>query len=300
MRPPLTILSCLLLSHFCFGEQSNKQVITVAAPGIISEEYKDLKGNKECVDKRLLGSRYFSRGAIEAALICLALKSSNYKNQLKLIPSPNYSRALRMVELGEADISAESIWSFDTQPELVLKSQAVYRWGEFEKGLYTIPQHPLQKENPDQLDISPYRGVTIRGWHSDWQALSAITAQIYSATRHDSPFLMLQAGRADFMLMNFTSTKSLEIEQIGVKMKPIAGVKVKLPGSRHFVVSRKTNKGQQLLDAINKGLAQLRKDGELQELLLHVGLNSPKTKNWHVLNKNSFEQAKALYMKHNK
>ncbi|WP_096084812.1 hypothetical protein [Agaribacterium haliotis] len=292
----LPLILCVM--HSSNAEDNSLREVRIAASGNIASEFNLLSKKKRCGDDKLLDKHNFTRGTIELVLICRALKAAGSRALLHVVPSPNYGRALRMTEIGEVDMSAETAWIFDIHEDLLHKSNELIAWGGFEKGLYTRLDHPLLNTPIDKLDISQYRGVTIRGWHSDWQALSAITAQIYSATRHDSPFKMLEAGRADFILMNFSNRKDLAVVRADVKMKPIPGVKVKLPGARHYVTSRQSSKGKKLQNLLNLGLEKLKQNGELQRLLTHAGVNIKQTRDWKILNKTSFEQAKKLHLRH--
>ena len=298
----LISISLLLLQLNSWSQSSPNSphlgIIRVAASDEISNEYAHLTRTQQCADDNDILSTHHARGTIELIIICRALQITNSTAALQILPAPNYGRALRMVENNEADISAETIWSFDIQDDIVYRGSAIIPWGKFEKGIYTIERHPMLKIPAAQIDLNNYKAVTIRDWRADWQALSGITSQIYSATRLSSRFSMLEAGRADFTLLTFPNTKDLSITIKDLTMRPIEGLKVKLPHSRHFVVSKKTQHGAALHQQLEQGIKQLQQDGTITKLLGHVGLNNKHTKNWKVINREQFEQANALEQQH--
>jgi hypothetical protein len=69
----------------------------------------------------------------------------------------------------------------------------------------------------------------------------------------------------------------------GIKMLPVRNLKVAMPGSRHFLISN-SEQGQQVLQALNAGLNQLRKEGRIRRAYTDGGFFTKKIENWTLLN----------------
>lgn len=288
------LIACVFLvvvtqTYAVEGPKPHKKLaIKIAMNAEIVLEYKALVGDSTCERRLDFNDPRLTRGVLEIAIICRALFESGYSLIIEPISSPNYNRSLRMVEQGVAHFAAESIWSKDLSGDIdVFKSDAVIRLGEFEKGVYTLKNHPLQGMKPDDITLTLFKGATVKGWHYDWNIISSLTEKLVSAIHIVSVFKMMNIGRADFTLLEFPSTPTLMFELEGVQLYPLLGVKVTIPDQRHFIVSKRFNNSRQLLDALNRGLRILRERGEVRAMYEASGFISPRAKPWTVINKHS-------------
>lgn len=267
------------------AEPSRKSIdIIFASATNVRSAYLRAVKNKPCNELIISESSFIHRGALEMILACRAFYAAGVVPNITIVPSPNYSRALRMVEAGTADIAAETIWLDDIDTSRVYYSNAILRSGEFEKGLYARVGHTVFSLAPEDIKIESYNAVTVRNWHNDKQALEDFTKNIFYSPRYSSIYNMLRAGRADFTLLAFPTNLNLLIEADELSMMPIPNVKVKFSGSRHFVVSRMRPKSKELNELLNQGLNALRLQGEIEKFLLDAGVINKKTKDWKILN----------------
>lgn len=258
--------------------------VKVAAAKYVSDAYFELLGDTKCYNTKIPENSPSPRGSKEILLLCRAFQAAGIKTNIEIIQIPNYSRALKMVELGDADIAAETIWRMDIDTNNVLFTAPIIKKNEFEKGLYALVTHSKIWDQPAPVQIKNYRAVAIDKWRVDSIVLNAITTNIYDAIRHESIFEMMQIGRIDYTLMQFTNNDDLTVTIDNLVFAPIPNVKVKMPESRHFVISKKTKSAKIIHASLNKGITIMRKSGELDEFLRVMGIYNNKTKNWKILN----------------
>lgn len=94
---------------------------------------------------------------------------------------------------------------------------------------------------------------------------------------------MIIKGRSDVMLAAFYNTSDLSFTQDGKRFVPIKGFKVKLPGSRHFVVSNSRQENKQIYEIIEKGLSILREKGQIEKAYRQSGFINDQVKDWLVI-----------------
>ena len=200
------------------------------------------------------------------------------------IASPNSPRSRKMVETGMATIKTD--WSFNIDHnDQVLKSDAFIRQGEFFKGIYGLPDNPLLQNVHDLADLRLLSATSNPRWRLDWQVLSRMKlANLFPASRIAQMYSLIELRRADFTLLEFAVGPDMVREVHGVKLAPVAGVKVVLPGSQHFMVSRKDPRAEKLIAVLNRGLKVLRENGLLAQCLRQGGLINARTAHWKVLN----------------
>ncbi|WP_096086760.1 hypothetical protein [Agaribacterium haliotis] len=272
------VASCeLLASH-------RQQQLPLAAAKHVVDAYKRLSKGKKCYEIQPKLNNNYHRGALEIALICKALALGGIKVEPELQARPNYARALKSVEQGQALMAAESIWSKDINREVLFYSRTVIPRNSFEKGLYVLEQHPALTNSESGADIYHLRGLTVQSWRLDWEALSAITQFPQSTIRYDARLNMLKAQRADFSPMSFSNNEDLHVNIDGNVLRPIDGVKIVLRESRRFVISAKYKNAQTIQKALNKGLTKLEKSGELNHYLRAMKIYNPATASWRILN----------------
>ncbi|WP_370979539.1 hypothetical protein [Agaribacterium sp. ZY112] len=289
-RVPSFFLSLFLFkAFFSFAAlasqaQSNNadipKELVVAARGM-PEIWAEQVGKQSCDRYKLPEQHDLTRGFYESLIACRALKAAGIDTRFKFIAPPSHARAIRMVEEGKVDLLSESAWLSDSNPELVYISDAVVREGRFVKGLYALKGHPiLASETPEQ-DYKNYRAITVEFWHHDKQALKSITDNIVYTAQHNRAHEMLLAGRADYTLYKFAEQENLETNVEGVPVLPVQGIKVALPGSRHFLVNAQKPYADNLTKALNKGLMILREEQDIEDFL---GVSPTAVEDWILLN----------------
>ncbi|WP_370979756.1 hypothetical protein [Agaribacterium sp. ZY112] len=221
------------------------------------------------------------RNELEILLLCRAFLRDNPEHRIELLPSANYARSIRMVKSGSADVSGETVWADDA--EALALSNAVLAQGEIEKGIYTRVDHPVRSYPTDQVDLGAMHGVMVSNWTYDWQLINGLTGHVSSAMNTNSAFKIINLGRADFTLSELPATDDMSVLCGEERLFPIYGVKVLMPGARHFAVSNVSENADEVYAALNRGLQLMRESGELKTLYQHIGFMSERTQEWKVL-----------------
>ncbi|MFC3121371.1 hypothetical protein [Agaribacter flavus] len=290
----LTCIICLSFSLSLFfpsaspakENDSNAYQLKVAMHTGSFIAYELSSMNKPCKQLKLFKDKPNHRMAIELLIMCEAFEAADFEVHMQVSPTPNYYRALRDTNDGRYHTIAESIWSASLDNYHALHvTQDVVRFGEFEKGVYTSDQHPLQqaKHNTD-IDLKQYTSVTFRHWEHDYNILRQISGQVLTTIKFDSLLKMLHAQRADFSIIEFPIEDSLQFTFAGVTTLPIQGIKVKMYDSRVFVISKKTQNSDTIFNALNRGLSIMRKEKRIAPHYIRQGLINHRVKDWKVIN----------------
>ncbi|WP_370980014.1 hypothetical protein [Agaribacterium sp. ZY112] len=284
----VTVLICLLFSFNQVDAQQNKTPyqsklqLKIATNVSTIERHKI--NNKRDFCNELAKQDNLDRAAVELLLICMSLKMEGVEAELELIPSPTYGRAIQMLQDGKAHIAAQSLWASDINPELIHLTEATIRLGEFEKGIYTTKNHPLQQQKGQHYPLNNYLGVTLRSWHHDWRILNELTPSSISTIRYDSMIKMLSVGRGDFTLHEFPNNDELVVRYSGVDLYPLQGVKIVIHDIRAFGISLKAPSSERLIHIMNNGVHKMREQGLIREIYENNGFINQQTNGWAILN----------------
>ncbi|MBU2924836.1 hypothetical protein Q4530_08185 [Colwellia sp. 1_MG-2023] len=221
---------------------------------------------------------------IDMKVTCLAFKELGLKLNIDLIPFPNILRAIAMVELGKVDTIAPTVWQSLINKSTLHSSIEVIRKGEYEKGIYVNKNHPLLSLPSNEIDLNNYTGITLSSWPHDLEILNQLTSKIAPLSHVPSLPLMLKYKRADFMLSDFPNLGSLNYQISEMNIVPMAGMKVIIYDSRHFIVTNKTENGDRYYKYLNEGLKALRNKGIINKTYAEMGFNNKQTENWQILN----------------
>jgi ABC-type transporter Mla subunit MlaD len=226
-----------------------------------------------------------TRGTVDFVLQLQALVAAGLDFDYELRVSDNNARARHEVVQGYADLCAETVWDVDIERDALIEVSPLIGQGEFEKGLYTVPgnERVLQVTSVD--DLRPLVGVTVVSWKVDVRTLHALglrgVEQVFKA---ENLFSALQQRRADFTLLEFAATPDMSVVHDNIKLIPVPGCKVSLPGSRSWVVSRRSQYADLLADALERGLQALRAEGRVARAFRESGFIHPRVVDWKRLN----------------
>lgn len=152
----------------------------------------------------------------------------------------NYSRILHLLQQGEAHVTGTTVWRDDViKLAEVGLTPAIIAEGDYMVGLYGL-------ESRDELfkihvgdSLANYRVVSNKHWWRDWKVLNSMGfAEVMHASSSRYMVRMVVAGRADFLLAQFPNAEGMSSEDNVERLRFIPGVKVVLPGSRHYAWGR--------------------------------------------------------------
>ena len=200
-------------------------------------------------------------------------------------PSVNIIEFSDMIA-GDSLILARSVWHEDiiNYRGSLFVSEAVVEFGDYEAGLYVAKRNValqnLPKEQLDQLTV-----VANPRWRVDWRALNNTPINIVSFIGPWETMLnMVETDIVDAMLVNFSVSEDLLLTFEGREYVPIQNLKMMLPDSRHFIVSKRHPQGEQIFAALNRGLKILKKRGVLRKALVQSGFINHLVSDWQFIN----------------
>lgn len=211
----------------------------------------------------------------------LALGGSTAEISYQLVP--NYCRAIHEVKTGNAVVISQDAWDDDFD-ESVFKSAPIIRRGEFRKAIYGLKTNRRLMSATTLADFHRLTALTGLKWSVDIKTLRQMNvSKLVLAPKYDLHFKMVMEGRADFGLLESSNPGYLKgplPEQLDI----VEGVTVGLAGSRHFMVSRKHPLGQEVFEALNRGIAILRERGMIRQALTECGFINPILERWKLIN----------------
>jgi ABC-type amino acid transport substrate-binding protein len=225
-----------------------------------------------------------SGGLVEQALFRRAIVLGGLDARFIDFIVPNSARARESIRSGMIVGGGPAVWqSYCLEnAEHVLQSDVLIPDGQFEKGLYALPQ-----KLPKIRKVADLRKLTVvstQSWQVDWNTLEHFAfAKRLSVPTKDQQFKMVQSGWADVLLHDFANTPDMGVEIKGVRLLPAPGVKIALAGSRHFIISKKHPDGQKVFKALQKGLKIMQKNGEIERAFMESGFYNQTARNWLLL-----------------
>ncbi|WP_410498094.1 hypothetical protein [Chitinibacter sp. S2-10] len=275
-------LLVLLLSIQCAHAQ-----ILLAVPRDVILDYQKLLRNREVQEIRDYSGPGARRDTVELILFQQALQRGGMNEQVHLVPVDSYARSLLEVENGTVEATGTSVWASDVTQSKARLSVPLIRDGEYVVGFYMVEGHPQLRK----VGLKELRGMTVvtnKAWKNDIATLDNLgIGNVQSAPTFGMIAKMLREGRGDFTMASFKSSADMSFEVEGVRLVPIPGMKVAMPGSRHFLLAP-TAFGAQVLEALNKGLSQMRKEGLIRRAYTDAGFFNPRVESWTLLNPNAF------------
>lgn len=282
----LLVTVCLLLSA---PVSAPGQPLSMAVPTDVLRDYRRLYPQDiRAVDNLRYDHPGNRRDVVEVALVQRALYLGGISQMPTMVEQDDYLRILQQLAAGRLLLTGTSVWDFDARElvEQLWVSSPLIRRGEFVAGLYTRSDHPLARLSPTLEQLRHYRVVTSRNWKMDWSLLEQLGFhQVLYANSWASQARMVLAGRADLVLAPFPVSSDLRIPLDGGNfLLPVPGIKVAFPAERALAVSKSHKDGQAVFRALQRGLQQLRKTGEIERAYREAGFFNPYVADWTLLN----------------
>lgn len=256
------------------------EVVKISANKVIYDLFSEWTDNKNCYGIDNFNTINIHRGVVELLLICKALKKGGLSPDIELEVMPNYIRALSEASKANVTMPAETAWKNEVDESNFYISDPIFEVGTIELGVYALPTN-LSIMKINSLDeLKKYKAVSSDSWVVDWATLKAMDVKVYSVPKLDLMFKFIKAGRADFLLNEFSSEKDLSMEIEGIRLAPIPNIKVVLQESRHFIVSKKAPNAEKIFQALQKGLKELRLEGTILNYFEKSGIINSRVKHW--------------------
>lgn len=268
------------------------QSATVILPPDVLADYRAFLDGRDPLTITDYSGPLSRRDVIEVVLFRQALALGGFAAPLELRTVPSYARSVLELKTGGVVAAATTLWRRDVvdADKDILISPALVREGEFEAGLYTCPDDARALEAASLADVRRLAGVCNRQWTPDWKILSGLgLRRLVGAPNWEVMVRMTTERRADFLMAPFQATRDLHLTAYGCTLVPIPGLKVRLPGSRHFGVSARHPQGGRVYRALVRGLKKMRAKGLIKRAYTQCGFFNARTADWKVLNASGTE-----------
>ena len=266
-----------------------KTVITVAAiEGSINSwnEFKSYSKVSPEKIQHILGAESSVRFIADMVILTQAFEKAGYDYEIEFVIAPNERRAVRMLVDGVAVMVGSDLFLND-YPESIFISEAIIKEGELFKGVFGLSSNKALMSAKSIKDLQQLTAVSLPNWKTDWSTLTKlqvkdlIPVNTYRAMVHVITFRNVDFGLIEIpRLPNPINTWTYK----GGALSIVPGIKLQMPGSRHFAVSKTHPLGSQVFKALEEGLLILREENKIQSLMEDVGVHNKKTYGWKILN----------------
>ena len=279
----ISVICGLLITYLCHAGNT----ITAAVDEDIIADYQLFIGDRDPITIEHFGGPGARRDVIEIVLLQQALHLGGFNGKVVFRPENSYLRILKLLTDGQIPISGALMWREDIKPysEHLFKTAALVKEGEFIAGLYTRQDNNRALNANTREKVSELSAASNDHWKPDIEALRSLGInRIHYSTYWVQIVRMVVARRADITLAPFQSNPGMKVQVEDLELVPIPGVKVALPGSRHWPVSKKHPQGREIFTALEKGIALLEQKNIIQRAYEECGFFHEGVKNWKLLN----------------
>jgi hypothetical protein len=267
-------------------------LVTVILPSDVLRDYRAFLDGRDPLDVTDYSGPWSRRDVAEVVLFQQALALGGMTTRPSLRAVGSYARTILELRTGGTVAAATTLWRRDLAGlgKGVLVSPAMVRPGEFEAGLYTAPDNERALGARSLADVRGLSGVCNRQWVPDWEILSGLKLrQLSNAPSWEVMVRMTAEHRADFLLAPFQPTRDLHLTAYGTTLVPVPGLKIGLPGSRHFAVSASHPQGERVYRALVRGLKKMRGRGVITKAYTECGFFNAGTRDWKTLDAKEME-----------
>lgn len=266
-----------------------ENAIGVGADRGVYQLFQAFRAGRDPRQINYFGGEGAFRESAELTLVAQALYLGGLSAPVEYIEftNPGHQRYIRKIANGDFVMQGETTWYSEVahrQDEFYISSPLV-REGEFMVAVYVKPDNYQALSLKDKEGISKLTFVTNRNWYKDIEVLQNIGVSTIRYTEaYDSMIRMIKHNRVDAMLSALSPKDSFEHSWDSGGLVPITGIRVRFPGSRHWVISKKHPDGNRVYQALEKGILELRKSKTIIRAYTESGFFSEYAKDWMVIN----------------
>jgi len=282
----ITIMRLIISLAVCFSTiaYSNEEVINISIKQSFQEKYDQWTSSQNCHDIETFTSPLAHRVTVEFLFICKALRLGGLDSSINIIPFPSMGRALKEAKSGAIDIVGESRWLDSVSSDDFYISEPILRKGEFKKGIFGLADNQALFQVNNLNDLRKLTAISSKKWTVDWQTLESLNlGKIDSLGDVGKMYQMVEKGRGDYIIDSFRSGTIAQNTLNDVELESVPKLAIQLESSRHFVVSKKSPKAQEVFNALEKGIKLLRGQGLISRAYVESGFIHQDVQNWKVL-----------------
>lgn len=226
------------------------------------------------------------KSRIVANLVILnqAFHAAQADIKFDFIIAPNHKRAISMVANGNALMIGSDLF-LNVLPKNLHISTAIIEEGGLTKVILGLSSNKQLMSVKTLEDLQQLSAVSLKNWKTDWSVLTSLQLnELHSVNKFKQVYDLITKRGIDFTLSDMLKSNTGSFQKDGKTMSILQGYKIKMPGSRHFVVSKVHPLGDEVSILLEQGLSILREEGKLKTYMQDIGILSKKMENWITLN----------------
>ncbi|ACB73458.1 methyl-accepting chemotaxis protein [Opitutus terrae] len=266
--------------------ESGRIHLRISACSLAADSFRQATAGRPVEAIDAFSGSWANRPTVDLILQLQALKAGGLDFDYELVVQPTHGRSVIEVVQGYCDLTAETVWNSEITElgSQVLKTENIINHGEFEKGLYGLPDNARLQALTSAEQLGEFVGATVFNWSVDVKTLQNMgLKRVDRASCMENVFQMIRQRRADFTLLEFASTPDMSIENHGVKLVPVQNCKVALPESRAWIIAAGSPHAATLLETLRRGIKMLRDQRRITRAFEESGFFQPKVMHWKRL-----------------
>lgn len=248
------------------------------------QRYLSYTAGRDPLDLDKLPRQGLSRHLMELLVFQNALVLGGCQCRIRFQPYATLTTNARtLVDLREGRLLASPVAGFRTDSRVlgeVHVSDPVLDDDAFKVGIYTHESRADLLAITDPAAVRRLTFVAVESWETDLRVLAEKKLKHVKAVNWMSALKMLEAGRADAILQPFSNRDDMSFDEpaLGLRFKPIPGMKMNFGHGRYYFVSRHHPDGAWFIERMNAGLRRLEADGRLKALRVASGVEDVRLK----------------------
>ncbi|MCJ8312453.1 MAG: hypothetical protein HRU38_05805 [Saccharospirillaceae bacterium] len=220
----------------------------------------------------------------DLVILTQAFKKAGANYELEFVIAPNHKRAILMVNNGAAVIVGSDLFR-NVLPQSINISSAIIKEGKLAKAIVGLTSNQKLKSVKTLKDLQKLSAVSLPNWKTDWFVMQSLNVkELHSVNQFKLALNLISRRNIDFMLIEIPKGYSPEIIMNNTAMSVVQGVKIKMPGSRHFAISKVHPLSAQVFENLEIGLSILRSENKLQTFMRDIGVLNAYSAHWTILN----------------
>ena len=267
------LLSLLLLPSLCLA------VFPVGVPADVLRDFQAWLGPRDPLAIKDFSGPGSRRDVVEIALFLQALDQGCNRRDVQWVEIDSYPRILSSLLSGEILATGTTIWSEPFDEGLVALSPPTVPDGRFTALFYAA--EGKQKRLRRTGDLSRYVVASSSDWERDWHALERLPVkEIVDAESWATMVRWVASGRADLLLAPANASEGSRLNVDGVKLAPMPGMRMLIPGSRHYGFHIHQFQGARTAACFARGLYSMVEAGAVERAYRDAGFWREDIQTW--------------------
>lgn len=259
--------------------------LTTLIPFDVKRDLTLFAAGRDLLDIRDFSGPYSRRDVVEVVLFYQALDLGGFKGQVRelMVPEGNYLKVGRMLRQGRTALVANSVWldAVNTASPEIWVTDALIEDGQFSTGIYARADRAAALKPTLLSQRDNLSAVSSSNWLVDWRELQRLEFRhMYDRNMWPEMVEMVGRGSADVLLAPFQTPLGSGIHLDNHHLLPVPGVKLTLPGSRHWVASKNHPRGKIGFAFLQRGLLKLQQMGRIEQAYRQSGFISEDVESW--------------------